>query len=139
MTVALAVPPVNGPVFHSAYIGGMNTPCFNAFLAQTRPNLDPDEEVIFIYDGVPAHRNPAIPAANTELKMLLAYSPFLNIVGQAISSLKAAMKGDISRPSIGTLFRPQCCLSLKRSSLMYRATIPLTVERFTPNVSATNK
>ena len=139
VTVALAVPPVNGLVFHSAYIGGMNAPRFNAFLAQTSPNLDPDEKVIFIYDGAPAHRNPAIPAANTELEMLLAYSPFLNIVGQAISSLKAAMKGDISRPSIGTLFRPQCCLSLKRSSLMYRATIPLTVERFTPNVSATNK
>ena len=29
-----------------------------------------------------------------------AYSPFLNIVEQAISSLKAAIKGDISRPEI---------------------------------------
>ena len=42
---------------------------------------DPDEEVIFIYDRAPAHRNPAIPATNTELGMLPAYSPFLNIVG----------------------------------------------------------
>ena len=65
VTLALAVSPVNGLVFYYAYIGGMNTPHFNAFLAQTRQNLDPDEEVIFIYDGVPAHRNPAIPAANT--------------------------------------------------------------------------
>ena len=78
----------------------MNTPRFKAFLAQMRRNLDPDEEVIFIYDGAPAHRNPAIPAANTELEMLPAYSPFLNIVEQAISSLKAAVKGDISRPEI---------------------------------------
>ena len=67
MTVALAVSPVNGLVFHSAYIGGMNAPRFNDFLAQTRQNLDPDEEVVFIYGGAPAHRNPAIPAANTEL------------------------------------------------------------------------
>ena len=102
VTVALAVSPVNGLVFHSAYIGGMNAPRFNAFLAQTRQNLDPDEEVIFIYDGAPAHRNPVNPAANTELEMLPAYSPFLNIVGQAISSLKAAIKGDISRPEIQT-------------------------------------
>ena len=100
VTVALAVSPVNGLVFHSAYIGGMNAPCFNDFLAQTRQNLDPDEEVIFIHDGAPAHRNPAIPAANTELEKFPAYSQFLNIVEQAISSLKAAIKGDVSRPEI---------------------------------------
>ena len=100
VTVALAVLPVNGLVFHSAYIGGMNAPRFNAFLAQTRQNLDPDEDVIFIYDGAPAHRNPAIPSANTELEMLPAYRPFLNIVEQAIRSLKAAIKGDILRPEI---------------------------------------
>ena len=28
---------------------------FDDFLAQTRLNLDPDEHVIFIYDGAPAH------------------------------------------------------------------------------------
>ena len=88
VTMALAVSSVNGLVFHSVYIGGMNAPRFNDFLAQTRQNLEPDEEVIFI------------PAANTELEMLLAYSPFLNIVEQAISSLKAAIKGDVSRPEI---------------------------------------
>ena len=87
-------------MFHSAYIGGMNAPRFNDFLVQTRQNLDPDEEVVFIYDGAPAHRNPAIPAANTELEMLPPYNPFLNIVEQAISSLKAAIKGDVSGPEI---------------------------------------
>ena len=66
VTVALEVSPVNGLVFHSAYVGGMNARRFNDFLAQTRQNLDPDEEVIFIYDGAPAHRNPAIPATDTE-------------------------------------------------------------------------
>ena len=100
MTVALAVSPVNGLVFHSTYIGGMNAPRFNSFKAQMRQNLHPDEEVIFIYDDAPAHRNPAIPAANAELEMLQAYSPFLNIVEQAISSLKAAIKEDVSRPEI---------------------------------------
>ena len=48
VTVALAVSPVNGLVFHSAYVGGMNARCFNDFLVQTKQNLDPDEEVIFI-------------------------------------------------------------------------------------------
>ena len=40
VTVALAVSPVNGLVFHSTYIGGMNAPRFNDFLAQTRQHLD---------------------------------------------------------------------------------------------------
>ena len=40
VTVALAVSPVNGLVSHSTYIGGMNAPRFNDFLAQTRQHLD---------------------------------------------------------------------------------------------------
>ena len=104
MTVALAVTvsPVNSLVFHSAYIGGMNAPRCNDFLAQTRQNLDPDEEVILFYDGAPANRNPAIPAANTELEMLLAYSPFLNRVELATGSLKAVIKRGVSTPEIQT-------------------------------------
>ena len=42
----------------------------------------------------------AIPGPNTELKKLPPYSPFLNIVEQAISFLKEAIKADISRPEI---------------------------------------
>ena len=78
----------------------MNGRRFDDFLAQTRLNLDPDEQVIFIYDGAPAHRNPAIPGPNSELRKLPPHSPFLNIVEQAVSALKAAIKADISRPEI---------------------------------------
>ena len=99
MTVALAISPTtcSGLVFHSAILGGMNGRRFDDFRAQTRLNLVPDEHVIFIFDGAPAHRNPAIPGPNSELRKLPPYSPFLNIVEQAVSSLKAA---DISRPEI---------------------------------------
>ena len=55
MTVDPAVSPVNGLVFQSTFIGGMN---------EMRQNLDPNEEVIFIYDGVPAHQNHAISAGD---------------------------------------------------------------------------
>ena len=98
--MALAISPTSGLVFHSAIPGGMNRRRFDDFLAQTRLNLDPDEQVIFIYDGAPAHRNPAIPGPNSELRKLPPYSPFLNIVEQAVSALKAAIKADISRPEI---------------------------------------
>ena len=103
LTVTMAVSPISGLVFSLAAVGGMNAERFNNFLAQARTNLDPDESVIFVYDGAPARRNPTIPAPNTELKMLPPYSPFLNIVEQAISSLKAAIKADISRPEIQRL------------------------------------
>ena len=77
----------------------MNAQKFADFLAQIRLNLDPDEQVVFIYDA-PAYHNPGNPGPNTELKKLPPYSPFLNIVEQAISSLKAVIKADISRPEI---------------------------------------
>ena len=75
----------------------MNAQKFADFLTQTRLHLDPDEQVVFIYDGAPAHHNPGNPGPNTALKKLPPYSPFLNIVEQAISSLKAAIKADICR------------------------------------------
>lgn len=58
---------------------------------------DSDDAVVFIYDNAPVHRNANQPA-NAELKPLPAYSPFLNIVEQAISSWKAAIKDRLSRP-----------------------------------------
>ena len=85
----MAILPINGLVFSSAAAGGMNVACFDNFLAQARTNLDANEEVIFAYDGAPAHRNPVIPAPNTELKTLPPYGRFLNIVEQAISCYKA--------------------------------------------------
>ena len=94
----MAISPINGLVFSSAALSRINAARFDNFLAQARTNLDPEEEVIFVYDGAPAHRNPVIPAPNTELKMLPPHSPFPNIVEQAISCLKAAIKANISRP-----------------------------------------
>ena len=100
VTVALAISPINGLVSHSAIIGGMNAERFSEFLAQARLNLDPNELVVFIYDGAPALRRPNQLGPNAELKILPPYSPFLNIVEQAISALKAAIKADISRPEV---------------------------------------
>ena len=76
----------------------MNGQRFNDFLSQARLTLNPNEHVIFIYDGAPAHNNPAIPGPNSELKKLPPYRQFLNIVEQAISALKAAITVDVSHP-----------------------------------------
>ena len=47
------------------------------------------EDIILIYDVALAHSNPVNPGKNTELKNLPPYSPFLNIVEQVMSALKA--------------------------------------------------
>ena len=98
VTVELAISATNGLVFHSAIIGGNNTQRFSDVLAQTRHNLAADENII--YDVAPAHHSPADPGQNIGLKKLPPYSPFLNIVEQRISALKAAIKVDISRPQV---------------------------------------
>ena len=100
VTVALAISPTNVLVFPSAIIDGMNAQRFSDLLAQMRPNLDPDEDIIFIYDGAPAHHNPADPRKHTELKKLPPYSPLVTIVEQSICALKVAIKADISCPEV---------------------------------------
>ena len=100
ITITMAVSPTASLVHYTAQVGRINTQLFNDFLGQARRQLNPDELVYLIYDGAQAHRNAVNPAANTELKMLPAYSPFLNVVEQAISALKAAIKAGISSPAI---------------------------------------
>ena len=57
VTVTMVISHTNGLVFHSAVVGGMNARRFDDFLAQTRLNLNPDEHVIFIYEGALALNN----------------------------------------------------------------------------------
>ena len=87
-------------LFHLAFLEGTNRERFADFLTQTRFNGDPEEGVVFIYDSASAHNNPPISAPNTELRELPPCSPFLNIVEEAISTLKAEVKADMSRPDI---------------------------------------
>ena len=66
LTVTMAISPIDGLVFSSAFVGGMNAARFDNFLTQARTNLDPEESVIFVYDGAPAHRTlPFPPKART--------------------------------------------------------------------------
>ena len=76
-------------MYHTAQIGGINRKGFNAFLMEVGRRLNQDEQTFPIFDDAPAHRNADNPGENKEMKMLPPYSPFLNIVEQAISALKA--------------------------------------------------
>ena len=93
-----------------------------------------------IYDGAPAHRNADNPAANTELKMLPAYSPLFNIVEQAVSALKAAIKTEISRPAVQQQLNDR--EEARRQGILlgeYRQQILLRVGRRNTNMNNSKK
>ena len=71
----MKISPINGLVFSSAAVGGMNSAHFDNFLAQARTSLDIKEEVIFAYDEVPAHWNLVIPAPATLPKIFPSPPP----------------------------------------------------------------
>ena len=62
VTVALAISPTNGLVFHSTIIGGMNAQKFNDFLPRQDLTSTQMSMLFFIYDAAQAHHNPANPA-----------------------------------------------------------------------------
>ena len=84
-------------------MGGMNGESFNNFLMNISQHLDAHELHNLIFDGAPAHRRAEVPNENANVKMLPPYSPFLNIVEQAISCLKANIKADLLSPELRNL------------------------------------
>ena len=88
----IAVSPRAGLVHHPAQIGGTTAQRLQDFLVQTHQRLPPKDQIFFIYENAPAHRNANNPGANSELKPLPAYSPFLKRVEQAMICLRAAIK-----------------------------------------------
>ena len=99
ITITLAVSSTFGLVHHSMHIGGTNQARFQAFLQECAENL-PENETTIIFDGALPHRPAQTSAEHIELQILPPYLPFLNIVENAISALKAIIKGDISRPMV---------------------------------------
>ncbi|CAB4021077.1 Hypothetical predicted protein, partial [Paramuricea clavata] len=100
LTICLAVSQVFGLVHHSDHtiqMGGMTRESFTEFLAGTATHLDENDTQYLIFDGAPAHRRPEQPRDNADLRILAPYSPFLNIVEQTKSCVKASIKTDISR------------------------------------------
>ena len=99
VTCILAISARTGLAHHSAQVGGMNAQRFADFLNDTRQRLPPNDNVHFTYDNAPAHRNAVNPGPNTQLHPLPPYSPFLNIVEEAISCFKTTIKAHLSRPA----------------------------------------
>ena len=96
VTICLAIPLKASLI----YQGRVNMDRFNTFLAELAEHLDENEPTNFINVGPTAHRNAVSPKDSSRLTKLPPYSPFLNIVEQAINVLKTTIKADISSPNI---------------------------------------
>ncbi|CAB4021139.1 calpain-5-like [Paramuricea clavata] len=103
LTICLALSQVFCLVHHTIQMGGMTNDSFAKFLAGTATHLDENETRYLIFDGAPAHRRPEQPGDNVYMRILPPYSPFLNIVEQAIR-LKASIKADILYPAMQERF-----------------------------------
>ena len=95
VTEALEISPTNGLVFHSAFLGGTTGQRFSDFLVQAK--LDPNEHVIFIYNGAPAYNKSCYSWSQFWAKKPPPYSRY-NIMEKTIKALKSARKADSSRP-----------------------------------------
>ena len=85
-----------GLVHYTVPMGWMIRESCTEFLTGTATHL--------IFDGAPAHGPPEQPRDNANLRILPPYSPFLNIVQQAISCTKASIKAYTSRPAMQERF-----------------------------------
>ena len=103
-TICLAGSQVFALVHYTVPMGWMMRESCTEFLTGTAIHLDENETHYLIFDGAPAHRRPEQPRDNANLCILPPYSPFLNIVQQAISCLKASIKAYISRPAMQERF-----------------------------------
>ena len=101
ITWCLAISPVFGLVHHIIQMGGMNGESFNNFLMNISEHLDAHGIHNLIFDGAPLQRI-AERRPQTRTRMSKC-TPFLNIVEQAISCVKANIKADLSSPQLQNL------------------------------------
>ena len=75
ITICLAISQVFRLVHHIIQMVGMNGESFNNFLMNISQHLDAHGIHDLIFDGAPAHRRPAAPNENANVKMFPSYSP----------------------------------------------------------------
>lgn len=96
-TLCFAVSSTRGLVSHATREGGMTGEAFVEFLEHLSPTCA--DAAAFVFDNAPAHarvrRNPPSLQAAQSINFLPPYTPMLNIVENAISTFKAALKRDL--------------------------------------------
>lgn len=107
LTVIFAVSSQRGLLAHDIFEGGMTGDRFVQFL-ETVSDANAQQQMVMIFDNAPAHlralgnQGPQFADRPHQVRRLPPYSPFLNLVEQAISAYKAMLKRDLEeiRPQL---------------------------------------
>ena len=97
LTIVFAISNRRGLLRHELFEGGMKGDVFIQFL-EAISAANPQQRMTMIFDNAPAHRRalgaqgPQFDDRPHDVRNLPPYSPFLNLVEQAISAFKAELK-----------------------------------------------
>jgi len=93
----LAAMSQNGIVHRKVFLGGTKRDTFQQFINELSDLYSGTSEVDFIMDNCRCHLNVSTPTANHHIVYLPPYSPFLNAIEEAFSSVKSSMKSELQK------------------------------------------
>lgn len=88
----MAISPAVGVVYHEQHHGSVNRDIFQVFLGNLGIVLGDEFEVDVVMDNAPVHLNCEMENPQHRVHKLPPYSPMLNPIELAFSSLKAVVK-----------------------------------------------
>lgn len=97
--ILLAISPAVGVVYHELHRGSTTRDRVNTFLFNLQHIAGEDQGVVVVMDNAPVHNGVEMEPPH-EVKKLPAYSPFLNPIEHAFSSIKAHVKAALNQPAI---------------------------------------
>ena len=78
-------------------MGTVNAEIFGIFMDNLGDVIGEEQEATVVMDNAPVHNNAFMRHANHEVVKLPPYSPMLNPIEMAFSTVKASIKQDINR------------------------------------------
>ena len=92
LNIIMAISPAIGVVYHEQHHGSVNADIFQVFLDNLGIVIGDEFEVDVVMDNAPVHRNCEMVNPHHRVHKLPPYSPMLNPIEFAFSSLKAGVK-----------------------------------------------
>lgn len=133
LTIVFAISNRRGLLRHNLFEGGMKSERFIQFL-ETVSAANPQHRLTMIFDNAPAHRRalgdqgPRFADRPHNLRNLPPYSPFLNLVEQAISTFKAQLKRTLEEIRPQLLVEPHDYRMARLAQLSEQAVAAITPE-----------
>ena len=96
LNIILAISPGAGVVYQEVHMGTVNAHVFAHFLDNLDDVVGEDQDTTVIMDNAPVHNHATMTHANHQFLKLPPYSPMLNPIEMAFSTLKSYIKQDLN-------------------------------------------